>query len=441
MRAVRTHYEILGVAATASAEEVRTAYRRLLRQTHPDTGGSSAILDLVNEAYDALKDPVKRSLYDAALRQGTGTAQDASAASRQPPAPAGKPQEPPPARPSRHDENRASATRGRPVADGVPRSRSGRVPQWVVDEALGGPPRHSVPWRGSYESALAEQRRDRDRQRRLGQRRSSGRLKWSTGVTLSITVLAVVGAAAWLQATGTLTPSVGNTFTSRPANWPTPSHEESDRSLGTPAPLLAASGSYRFVAHQADGTTPVAYDPCRPIHYVVRHQGAPAGGDQIVTSAVALISKATGLRFVSDGGTSEAPSRQRPSYQPERYGDRWAPVLISWVTPSENPDFAADVTGEGGSTHTGLPNQPTAYVTGAVQLDAGQIAAILKRSQGKQVVRAIVLHELGHLVGLDHVTDTKQLMYPQSQAGVTGFGAGDLAGLAALGRGACLPDL
>ena len=157
--------------------------------------------------------------------------------------------------------------------------------------------------------------------------------------------------------------------------------------------------------------------------------------------AVALVSKATGLRFVFDGPTSETPSRQRPLYQPKMYGDRWAPVLISWVTPSENPDFAAGVTGEGGSAHTGLPTQPTAYVTGAVQLDAGQMAAILKRPHGKQVVRGIVLHELGHLVGLGHVTDTTQLMYPQSQAGVTGFGSGDLAGLAALGRGACLPDL
>jgi hypothetical protein len=73
LRAVRTYYEILGVAPTASAAELRTAYRRLLRQAHPDMGGSSAILDLVNEAYDALKDPAKRSQYDAALRRGAHT--------------------------------------------------------------------------------------------------------------------------------------------------------------------------------------------------------------------------------------------------------------------------------------------------------------------------------------------------------------------------------
>jgi len=179
----------------------------------------------------------------------------------------------------------------------------------------------------------------------------------------------------------------------------------------------------------------------RPIHYVIRQQGQPAGGAKIVTDAVKRVSQATGLRFVYDGTTTEAPSPQRPSYQPKRYGDRWAPVLISWVTPNENPDFAADVTGEGGSSPVGFPNRPSGYVTGAVELDVGQISGILKRPRGNQVVRAIVLHELGHLVGLDHVTAANQLMYPQTRPGVTDFGAGDLTGLAALGRGTCLPDL
>jgi len=313
--------------------------------------------------------------------------------------------------------------------DDVPRSRSGRVPQWVIDEAQGRPSQHEVPWRGAYASAQAKQSRRRVRRR------------WSKGVTSALVVLGIIGAAAWLQASGTLKPGVSNALTSRPANWPKPGHDESDKPLGVPAPLVAANTSYRFVAHQSDGSTPVAYDPCRPIHYVIRPQGEPAGGDQIVTDAVLRVSQATGLRFVYDGATSEAPSRQRASYQPDRYGDRWAPVLMSWVTPNENPDFAADVTGEGGSSYVGLPNRPSAYVTGAVQLDAGQIASILQRPDGNHVVRAIVLHELGHLVGLDHVTAANQLMYPQTRPGVTDFGAGDLTGLAALGRGTCLPDL
>jgi len=70
VRPVRTYYEILGVSPTASVLELKTAYRRLLRQAHPDMGGSATLLDLVNEAYDTLKDPSQRAWYDAAIRQG-----------------------------------------------------------------------------------------------------------------------------------------------------------------------------------------------------------------------------------------------------------------------------------------------------------------------------------------------------------------------------------
>ena len=436
MRAARTHYEILGVASTASAAELRTAYRRLLRQAHPDMGGSSAILDLVNEAYDALKDPVSRAQYDAALRQGANTTEHVSAGHRPPPSRAGQPHEPPPAAPFGQYGNPPRSAGRTTAHTGVPRSRTGRVPQWVIDEALGGPPRHEVPWRGSYASAVAEQRRSRERRQSHGQRR-----RWSRGFASALVVLGIIGAAAWLQASGTLKPGVSNALTSRPANWPKPGHEESDKPLGVPVPLVAASGSYRFLALQTDGKAPVAYDPCRPIHYVIRQQGEPAGGNQIVRNAVLRVSQATGLRFVDDGATSEAPSRQRPSYQPKMYGDRWSPVLVSWVTPNENPDFAADVAGQGGSSAMSRDGRPSAYVTGAVELDAGQLGSILQRPGGRQIVRAIVLHELGHLVGLDHVNAANQLMYAQGQAGVTDFGAGDLTGLAALGSGSCMPDL
>jgi predicted Zn-dependent protease len=116
-------------------------------------------------------------------------------------------------------------------------------------------------------------------------------------------------------------------------------------------------------------------------------------------------------------------------------------VLISWVTAKENPDFAADVAGLGGSAVAGLSDRPSAYVTGSVELDSRQLASILNRPDGHKVVSAVVLHELGHLVGLDHVATASQLMYPETRPSVTDFGAGDLTGLAALGRGTCLPEL
>jgi len=64
MRSSRSHYELLGVPPTATGKEIRDAYRRLLKQTHPDSGGSAALLDLVSEAYGVLIDPEERRQYD-----------------------------------------------------------------------------------------------------------------------------------------------------------------------------------------------------------------------------------------------------------------------------------------------------------------------------------------------------------------------------------------
>src|ERR1700754_3206215 len=62
------YYETLGVAKTASEEEVRKAYRKLARKYHPDLNpGDKAAEDRfknVQEAYDILSDPKKREMYD-----------------------------------------------------------------------------------------------------------------------------------------------------------------------------------------------------------------------------------------------------------------------------------------------------------------------------------------------------------------------------------------
>ena len=47
-------YRVLGLAPGASLEEVRTAYRRLIKRVHPDLGGSSALAALLNAAKEIL---------------------------------------------------------------------------------------------------------------------------------------------------------------------------------------------------------------------------------------------------------------------------------------------------------------------------------------------------------------------------------------------------
>ncbi|MFI7581090.1 peptidase [Kocuria kalidii] len=222
------------------------------------------------------------------------------------------------------------------------------------------------------------------------------------------------------------------------ASAPPPGVGAAPAPLGAP-PEVADAGGYRFTDSPDPGQPMVAYDPCRTVRYVVRPDGAPPGGRQLVEEAVAEISAATGLQFVPAGTTTEAPADRRAPYQPERYGRQWAPVLITWSDETEVPGLAGDVVGLGGSTARQAPGQPFVYVTGQVALDAPGLAQVLDRPGGAAHVRATVVHELAHVVGLSHVDDPAQLMHPAG--GTTVLAAGDRAGLARLGAGECVPRL
>jgi hypothetical protein len=218
---------------------------------------------------------------------------------------------------------------------------------------------------------------------------------------------------------------------------PTPGGATTRLGSAPPAPIGGESHAYLNLLD--NGVSPVAYDPCRPIHYVLNPAGMPPGGEEMVHAAAARVSQATGLQFRYDGPTDEPLTDTREAYQPQRYGDRWAPVLVAFQTEAENPGLAGDVVGRAGSYPSDFWDSPSVYVTGDVSLDGGQFPEIMALYGGRDIAESIVLHEFGHLVGLDHVDDASQLMYPEITPGITDFGAGDLGGLARLGRGPCAP--
>ena len=210
-------------------------------------------------------------------------------------------------------------------------------------------------------------------------------------------------------------------------------------STGAPA----SAGTFAFLSTD-DAGRPLRFDPCHPVSYVINPDGAPAGAVDDVHEAFHRLGAATGISFAYAGPTTEVHhlidgSEDRRSYQPERYGRAWAPLLVSFVTGDSEPVLSGNVLGYGGSTSYWTSSSDPAYVTGEVVLDRD--LSLVQPGFGAGMTRGnLIQHELAHVIGLDHVDDRSEVMYESiSDESPDGYGSGDRAGLAQLGAAAgCL---
>jgi len=259
-----------------------------------------------------------------------------------------------------------------------------------------------------------------------------------------------LGVAAVTSAAVTSVGAAAPATTAAPALRPIGHLSEADalwmpkRTLGTPltATTTAAatgvrmpaltSASYKF-SSILDGQ-PVRWNPCQAIHWRSNTARGPVGGLTVLKEAVVHMAALTGTTWIYDGASTATPST---SYLPTTPSTQNKPVLIGWTDGTASDLLRGKPAQVLGMTRTVWFGVDTG--TQKVAATRGAVIALDRTDRlplrGTMSWSATTLHELGHVMGLDHPSDSHQLMAATLPA-VTDLQSGDRTGLLRLGRSA-----
>lgn len=196
---------------------------------------------------------------------------------------------------------------------------------------------------------------------------------------------------------------------------------------------------YAFWGHDRHGA-PLRWDACTPIEFVLSARNAPEHAHADLMTALDRTAAASGLELRFAGWTDERPSADRPLVERTTDGWRWKPVLVAWALPQET-DLPLARSDRGVAVPVAVRDgDREAFVTGQIVINAARTDLVAGFADRSDSVGATLLHEIGHVLGLAHVRDRRQIMSGEPGFGPVEFGAGDLAGLNAIGSTAgCNP--
>lgn len=210
-----------------------------------------------------------------------------------------------------------------------------------------------------------------------------------------------------------------------------PSTSDAPSTTAAPASSPTSGAHEHSVLNNGLGDTAIArWNACRTsIRYQVRV--GQASSDQILylNDAIAAVEQATGFDFQFVGTTT---SSDWTAHQTDPNVD----ALILFNTEAEDPGLLGTPIGMGGSRIVGIQEQPNELFAvrdkGSARLEVDYVPSPGSPWSYEDEWRALILHELGHMVGLSHVGDITEVMYPIN-FGVQPFQNGDLEGLWTVG--------
>jgi hypothetical protein len=213
-----------------------------------------------------------------------------------------------------------------------------------------------------------------------------------------------------------------------------------------PQQAQAATAAYKLTYATMPNRTKVAvrWNGCqRAITYKVNLSSVPRAQRATILAetktAVGQIAAVTRFTFSYKGTTTEVP---RIGSMPRQSAE----LVIAYTTPSKtNYNLYGSLLGEGGlyygwssRTVNGRTTYSVAAQRGFVVIDTPDMLRRTRIGYGTGARRTnLMVHELGHAMGLQHVSDIHQQMYPVlSSRSPKGLAWGDRAGLTRIGRGA-----